>query len=66
MTLKLLAIQSYEMLGLLTQQQCHIPEDLNIQQHCCDNLRTHKNEIFQILGQYLKDDTVIQEGKQFV
>jgi hypothetical protein len=24
--------------GQHTKQQCHIPEDVNLQQHCCENL----------------------------
>jgi hypothetical protein len=26
--------------------QCHVPEHMNLQQHCCENMKSHKEQVF--------------------
>ena len=41
LTLKMEALQSTKTSAALTKQQCHIPEDSDLQQHRCENLKPH-------------------------
>ena len=41
-TSKMKALRSLQMSGTSHQiTQCNIPEELNLQQHCCENLKSH-------------------------
>jgi hypothetical protein len=40
LTLQMKALQSFQSPGI-THPRCHIPKDLNLQQHCWENLKSH-------------------------
>jgi hypothetical protein len=46
LTLKMKALHSFELCGTtFPVTQCHNPEDLNLQQHCCENLKSCKSDV---------------------
>jgi len=46
LTMKLKALGAFETLATThPSTQCHLPEGLNFQQHCCENLKSHKNTL---------------------
>jgi hypothetical protein len=48
------ALQSFETLGIIsTKTECHIPEDLNIQQPQCENLKSQKFMVTSTLTKHI-------------
>jgi hypothetical protein len=55
--LRMKALLSFKMVWLQTLLQ-----NLNLQQHYCGKVRSHKTEVLEIQGEYFKDDTIILKG----